>query len=153
VVTGTFQGAQSFGGANVPNNGQDDVFMVRYTAGGAHAWSAGVGSTAADRTNGASLDNHGGLLVAGYYSAAIDLGGGLLPFAGGTDGFVLKVDAAGTHAWSYRYGGAGGDSAGFAVADARDNVFVVGTFSGTADVADETFTTATAASFFVSYWP
>ncbi len=153
VLAGTFQGAQSFGGATLSNNGSDDIFLVRYTAGGAHAWSGGFGSTGADRANGTTLDNHGAMLVAGYYNAAIDFGGGLLPNAGGQDGFILKLNAAGTHAWSYRYGGNGSDSASAAVVDARDIVYVVGAFSGTADVADETFTSATFASFLVSYWP
>jgi hypothetical protein len=153
VLTGSYQGAQSFGGANLPNNGQEDFFLARFSAGGAHEWSAGFGSTASDRASAMMLDSHGAMLVAGSYAAAIDLGGGMLSHAGGSDAFLLKLRPDGTHAWSYRYGGTDGDAATSVAVDASDNVYVVGTFAGTADIAGETFTSATSASFLVSYWP
>lgn len=155
VVSGVYTGTQSFGGMMFMGKGATDAFVARYSSGGAHMWSLGAGTSAAEWATQVSIDSQGAAVVVGYFEDVdTNLGGMVLPNAGGRDVFAAKIGAGGTHIWSYRYGG-GLDDFGQAVAiDPFDTIFAAGTFRGTADVAGETFTTtASSASFLVSYWP
>lgn len=158
VVTGGFTGTQTFGGANLTDRGGGDVFIARFTAAGAHTWSTSIGGTSSDRALDVTLDSKGGALIAGYYNTAtMDFGGGhTLANAGQYDGYLLKLDATGAYAWSQHYGGTSYDYGNAVAVDALDNAYVVGTFTGTAAIGDDSFMAATAntsSSYLVSYWP
>lgn len=53
------------------------------------------------------VQRDGGVVLAGYVEAAVDLGGGTLPHGGGKDLAAFRLDSAGDHVWS----GAWGDEA------------------------------------------
>jgi len=66
-------------------------------------------------------------------SGAADFGGGLLTSAGESDAFAVKLDAAGNHVWSKRFGDSSFQEAFGIAADPAGNVVVTGRFEGTAD--------------------
>ncbi len=90
-------------------------------------WSTGYfGSLATDAAN--------DVLVTGALVGTVDFGGGPLTSAGGEDVFVVKLDQDGDHQWSARYGDAGAEQRGQAVAaDFEGNVLVAGIFDGSID--------------------
>ncbi len=74
------------------------------------------------------------VLVTGALVGSVDFGGGALTSAGGKDVFVVKLDETGAHQWSVRYGDAGTDQRGQAIAsDFEGNVLVSGVFDGSID--------------------
>lgn len=153
VVAGVYTNEQSWGGDSHTPVGAKDVFLARYTAGGAHDWSTSLGGNGTEQATDLAIDPDGNLILTGYFDADLDAGGGALENAGGQDVFVVKLNRAGEHAWSYRFGGGMDDYSQAAAADRYGIVYLIGTFQGTADVAGETFETDDTASFLVSYWP
>jgi len=102
-----------------------------YTAG--HLWSKRFGSTQpTEYGHAVTTDYAGNVIVIGtFYSA--DFGGGLITGAGFSDGFVAKFDASGNHLWSRRMSGTSDDWLSAVTTDPSGNIYVAGTFWGTAD--------------------
>jgi len=153
VVAGSFTNTQSWGGSEHTPVGGKDVFLARYTAGGAHDWSTSLGGSGSEHASELAIDLDGNLILVGYFDADMNLGGDDLANAGGQDVYVVKLMQNGDHAWSYRFGGGMDDYGQGAAVDRWGVAYVLGTFRGTADVAGESFETDTSASFLVGYWP
>ena len=66
------------------------------------AWARAYGGSSADQANSIQQTPDGGYIVAGWTSSF---------GAGGTDAWVLKLDASGTVVWQKTYGGSGDDFA------------------------------------------
>jgi hypothetical protein len=81
-----------------------------------------------------AVDAAGNAFVAGWFTGAIDLGGGPLPNAGGEDIYIAKYSPTGAHLWSKSFGDAFTNQwvMGLAV-DGSGNVAMVGTHLGTID--------------------
>lgn len=137
VVTGSYTGTVDFGGSPLASKGAD-IFLVSYTANGAHLWSKRLGGTdtADDRARAVAVDTAGNVFLTGFVSSAsIDFGGG--PRTGGTqDVFVASYSGAGTHRWSKRfpdtYQSSGNYGSTIGV-DASGRVCVGGGYSGAID--------------------
>jgi hypothetical protein len=132
-ATGSFEGVIDLGGGPLTSAGADDLFIVKYTAAGAHAFSKRIGGISFEDPSSISVDAAGNIYVTGAFTGVVDFGGGALTSAGLRDIFVLKLSSAGNHIWSRRFGGVGNDD-GIAVAvDALGNVFVVGEYEANID--------------------
>jgi hypothetical protein len=91
-------------------------------------WQAAFGGMGIDVPRGVAVDAHGDVYVVGYFEGEATFGAlGKKTSAGGSDGFLLKLDANGTPKWVRTFGGARDDSAN-AVAVHGDKVVVVGNF-------------------------
>ena len=109
VVAGSFEGSINFGGGNLSSAGSDDAFVAKLDFSGNHVWSKRFGDAEGDFVGGIGVDAAGNLLVTGNFRGGIDFGGGTLVSAGQRDIFLVKLDAAGNHRWSKRFGGATSD--------------------------------------------
>lgn len=105
-------------------------------------WVFRVGSTSNETVRDVAVDGAGNVYAVGTVVGAIDLGGGMLAPRGGTDVFVLALDASGVHRWSRRYGGASDDTATGLALDASGRPVVIGTFAATMTVGSTTHTAA-----------
>ena len=130
LAVGQFQGTIDVGGAaHTSPDGVDEFFVIKYGPGNVLEWSNAFGgsghvSVAFDKANNA--------LLSGTYVGDFDLGGTVLA-AQGTDIFVAKLDSAGEHVWSKRFGDQEfQEAAGVAALSAGASV-VVGRVSGTTD--------------------
>jgi hypothetical protein len=131
VVVGMFEGPIDFGGGALVSAGLRDAFVARLDPALDHLWSRRFGDGAEQSALGVAIDASGSVLVAGVFESTIDFGGGALTSAGAEDIFVAKLDNAGNHVWSKRFGGPGAQTAhSIAVAD---GVVVAGEFVGTVD--------------------
>lgn len=92
LMGGLFAGNVNFGGGLLINSGSADIVLARYSPAGAHQWSQRFGGTATDIANVVCVDAAGNLAMGGYFSAAVDFGGGTRLSGGGTDGWVAKFD-------------------------------------------------------------
>jgi len=151
VVTGAFVGTVDFGGGALTSvSGTNDVFVAKYTSAGAHVWSKSFGSTGDDRGNGVAVDSSGNVVVTGYFTYAVDFGGGALTSAGLKDIFLAKYSATGTHVWSQRFGGTSLESGNAVGIDNSGNIVMTGHFYGAVDFGGGPLSKPSAADVFVA---
>jgi hypothetical protein len=93
VVTGTFQGSASFGGATVSSTGYADLFVAKFAGTGAHRWSRNFGSTGADDFgDGAGIDpTTGDVVLSGAFQGRLNFGTGDLSSAGLYNAFLSRM--------------------------------------------------------------
>ena len=141
-VTGSFTGTADFdpgaGTANLTSAGSRDIFIAKYTAGGAYLWAFNIGSGGGDLGQAITLDGSANVYVTGYFqgSADFDPGAGTtnLVSTGGTDVFVSKYNAAGAYQWAFNVGSGGNNSLKMGIAiDGTANIYVAGALLNTAD--------------------
>jgi len=109
-----------------------DAFVVKFDAGGNRLWATYYGGGDSDWGNGIATDGSGNVVITGYTSSNNFpvLGAFQSNKAGGSDAFVVKLDALGSRIWATYYGGSGSDYAYGIVIDGSDNVVITGyTFS------------------------
>ena len=133
-VTGQFMDTVNFGGGSLNSAGLQDIFIVKYSASGAHLWSKRLGGVDSEYGYGIAVDTNGDVIVTGRFSCTVDLGGGTLTSAGAYDIFLAKYSGVnGAHVWSKRLGSTGYDYANDIAVDSNGNVMVTGQFQGTVD--------------------
>ncbi|MGD8415217.1 MAG: nucleotide-binding protein, partial [Candidatus Latescibacterota bacterium] len=136
VMTGSFAGTLDFGGGPLASAGGLDMFVVKLDEDGNHQWSRSFGGAAQQTPKSVDVDGDGNIVATGFFSGEVDFDGGPLTNTSASDVFVVKLDPAGSHLWSARYGNANaGDyhrARGVAV-DGADNIVVAGEFEGDID--------------------
>jgi hypothetical protein len=133
LVAGPFTGTVSFGGAPLVSAGGDDVYLAKLDAAGNHVWSRRYGDAEHQTAQALAMGSGGDLVLIGSFAGTIDLGGGPRQSAGGLDVFVARLDPAGAHLESDRYGGLA-DQRGRALSvDPSGGMVVAGDFSGALD--------------------
>ncbi|RZJ88220.1 MAG: hypothetical protein EOO60_11340, partial [Hymenobacter sp.] len=157
-VAGSFFGATAvFGGTTLPNTGAGyrDLFVSKLTDAGATAsfvWTQHAGGTRDEEVSGLGY-SEGILYLAGSFgSPAVTIGTTTLGTASATNGFIAKlVDTgpAGVFGWAQPIGGASVTQAAALVVNAAD-VYVTGSFSGTASLGTATLTSAGGTDIFVA---
>lgn len=111
VVTGYFGSQADFGGGGpLQSAGGDDVFVLRASQSTlATSWVKGFGTSTGERPAWIAAAPSGEVAVTGWMKAAINFGGGPLPFVGSDDVFLVRLAANGTHVGSQSWGGLGTD--------------------------------------------
>lgn len=127
------------------------VFVSRRDANGTCLWTRAITSrdalsplheTGTARVIGIALSSDDELYLAGSYADSLDLGGLFQASAGGTDGYLAKLDAAGSPIWLRTLSGTGAELLARPRVAPNGDVAVVGTFSGSITVGGNTFTSA-----------
>jgi hypothetical protein len=150
VVGGTFSDTLTLGGAQVASHGGTDAFVAKYTGAGAVLWAKALGGAGDERLGAAAAAWDGGLVAVGTFQEPIDLGGGERTATGGSDAFVVKLDADGEHVWSRAIGGAGFDRGTQVSIEPGGAVVVAGEFTGTLTLGATTLTSKGDADVFVA---
>jgi hypothetical protein len=138
VVAGTFAGSINLGGGALASAGSTDFFVAKLDSTGAYQWGKRFGDMNAQPLIRLAVDATGAILLHGSFQGTVDFGGGPLVSTGGaTMGpnlFVAKLDGAGNHLWSRRFGDSYANEAfgGVAVAPGG-GVVVGGYFEGVLD--------------------
>ena len=112
------------------------LFIVSY--GQNFHWAKSIGTTPGnDVGKSIAIDAAGNVYTTGYFTGITDFDPGAgstnLTSAGGTDIFILKLDAGGNLLWAKGIGSPGDDQGISLTLDASANVYVTGSFTGTAD--------------------
>lgn len=140
LVTGQFGGDLDVEGNLLINAGSDDGFLAKFDAQGNHLWSRGFGGPLGDISYGLAVDESGNAFVTGYFRDRVSFDGSTLVSVGASDIFVAKYASSGTHLWSRRLGGLGGDSGWALALDADANVVVTGNIQSTTGLNDDPLT-------------
>ncbi len=114
-----------------------DVFVLKLDANGNFIWVKSAGGLSYESVVSAQIGSNNSIYLTGYFigSGDFDPGPGvynMTPF-GGTDAFVMKLDASGNFVWAKQIGGIGDDDSGDIAIDSAQNIYVTGDFAGTAD--------------------
>lgn len=133
-VIGDFQDTVDFGTGPLTATGENaDIVVVKYSSTGVPLFSASYGDSSNQYATKIHVDANDDVLLVGRAFGKIDFGGGLLDAAGTDDVFVAKLDSQGNHVWSRLFGGIDPDRAERIATDASGDVYLTGTFTGSAD--------------------
>ncbi|MDC0740003.1 hypothetical protein [Polyangium mundeleinium] len=138
VVAGNLNETLTFSGCTLPQYGGSDAFVVRLAPDGSCVFGKTFGPAEDQRAYGLAIGPSNEILVTGEFAGTFDLGGGAtLKSRGGTDLFVLALDATGQHLWSRRFGSFG-NQVGRSIAVAPSGEIVVGgEYRGVLEFYDE----------------
>ncbi len=140
-TTGNFAGTADFGPFSLTSAatslGAHNTFVAKLDGAGNFAWAKRLGGSLGAGANGLVLDGVGSVYTTGTFAGTADFDPGPgtvnLTSAGSADIFVSKLDGAGNFTWAKRIGGADGDFSSAITRDVAGNVYLAGSFSGTAD--------------------
>ena len=150
LMTGYFSGSVDFGGGPLSSTAGENIFLAKFDAGGAHAWSKRFGDGGIQTGSGVALDAAGNVVLTGDFGAQLDFGGGPLQSGGASDVFLAKLDADGAHLWSKRFGDAANQAGRGVAVDPWGNVLIAGDFGGAIDFGAGSLVSSGGADSFVA---
>jgi hypothetical protein len=114
-----------------------DVFIQKLDAAGNLLWVKQLGGSSYVAGLCITTDINGSVYTTGYFEETADFDPGTgttnLTSHGNSDIFIQKLDAAGNLIWAKQIDGTGYDQALSIIIDAKDNLYTMGSFQGTAD--------------------
>ncbi|MEY4244061.1 MAG: hypothetical protein RLZZ245_1646, partial [Verrucomicrobiota bacterium] len=132
-LVGQFSGSITFGSTStLTSSGSSDGFLVKLDSTGTPLWSRKLGGTGADSVYSVTIGSAGEIALAGSFNGGATFGSITLSSAGAADAFAAKLDSSGTFLWAKRFGGTTADSARAAAFDGSGNLWVSGSFTGSA---------------------
>src|SRR4030095_7777723 len=70
-LAGGFYGAANFGGAVMTSAGDQDGFLAKYSAQGAHQWSRRFGGSYTEQVNSIATDSLGNVIATGFFQTSL----------------------------------------------------------------------------------
>ncbi|MCX5786419.1 MAG: SBBP repeat-containing protein [Elusimicrobia bacterium] len=111
------------------NEGDYDMFLVKYSTAGVKRWTRQLGTSLYDEGRGVAIDSSDNVYVSGYTAGGLDGNTN----AGGYDMFLVKYDSSGAKLWTKQFGTASSDLNSGVAADSSGNVYVTGSTEGGLD--------------------
>jgi hypothetical protein len=151
LVGGRFQGAASFGSTVLNSVGSDDIVIARYDNAGTVIRATRAGGLGNDRCWGVAVagDGSNDVVMTGFFADSAMFGGETVRGAGGGDMVVAKYNSGGAQQW-VRSGGGTAYDLGWDIATDGSDVYVVGSFFGTATIGNTTLQNAGGEDVFVA---
>jgi hypothetical protein len=145
-VAGIFNGTATFGTTTLTAPtapGTENMFLVKYDAGGNVLFAKGYGTSTGIYINPAmAVDPAGNVFLGGAFADTLDFGGSTMPLSAiGLDAFAVKISPSGTSLWADHFGYNGGPYAVLSIAVGPDgNPVVAGSAAGTIILGGTTWT-------------
>ncbi|HEV7351294.1 SBBP repeat-containing protein [Telluribacter sp.] len=149
-VTGYFQGSATFGSTTLNAYGGNDVFVAKYNSSGAVQWVQPAGGVSTEQGRSIAVDGNGNVYVTGSFQGGATFGFTTLNPRGSNDVFVAKYNSSGEVQWAHQAGGTDYDEVQGIAVDGSGNVYVSGTFYGSATFGNSTLTSIGGADVFVA---
>ncbi|MDQ3046825.1 MAG: SBBP repeat-containing protein [Bacteroidota bacterium] len=149
-VTGEIESTAKFGSVSISSNGDNDIFIAKYSTTGSLLWVKKLGGgTKSDKGFGISISGSS-IYITGKFEGTGNFAGTTLSAAGGKEIFIAKYSTAGVFQWVKKAGGTGNDE-GYAVSsDISGNAYVTGYFSGTASFSGTSITSKGGTDVFIA---
>lgn len=138
-ISGRFKGTFSAGGFTLVSAGGYDLFVAKFNSSGTMQWLRRGGGQFDDFDHRLAIDASGNVYVTGGFQSVADFntpsasGKNELVSAGGLDIFIAKYNSAGALQWLRRGGGAVNDRGNDIAIDGNNNIYIIGSFTGTAN--------------------
>lgn len=148
-ITGNFDGVADFDpGSNTFNlisAGEMDTYLVKLTSDGNFIWGKSFGGTLSDTAEEFCIDNSGNIFITGYFAGQADFDPDIsvnsLDAQLGTDSYVVKFTSSGNFCWVKQFGNTIKLESYSIDLDANENIYITGSFYGTADFNPDAGTT------------
>ena len=140
-VTGNFQGKADFdpGSGTDPHTsaGLEDIFLTKINSDGSYGYTKTMGGTDHDFGQSVAIDSSDNIYITGYFSGTANFNpsgtADSHTSAGEEDIFLTKIGSDGSYGYTKTMGGTDHDYGRSVAVDISDNVYITGSFSGTAD--------------------
>jgi hypothetical protein len=134
-VSGFFFGTVSFGSIPLVSYGGWDIFAAKLDAGGNWLWATHAGGTSMSIEEGwgIALDSSANVCLTGNFSGTATFGSTPLIASGNNDIFAAKLSPSGSWLWAVKAGGTANDVGKAVATDSQGNIYITGSFSGTAN--------------------
>jgi hypothetical protein len=141
-LAGAFAGGANFGGGALASAGLRDLFLAKFGPTGTFGFAKRFGDASDQQSTAMLVDYTDNVYWTGYFAGAVNFGGSALTSAGGNDAFLVKLDTAGAHLWSKKFGDAG-DQRGIGLGpDHWGNIDLALDFTGSMDLGNGNITSA-----------
>jgi hypothetical protein len=129
---GATVGTMTIGGTTLMSAGYADLFVARFTSGGALTWAFGAGGAGGEIARAIATLPDGSAYIVGQFAYNWSFGSTELWPTSGADAFLGKLDANGTPLWAVGIGDQGDQNAtAVSVAQTDGSVYVGGTYTNT----------------------
>ncbi len=132
LVAGYFQAASmSFDTTTINNQGNFDMFVVKYSSSGNVLWVDGRGGNNEEKAYAITTDGSNNVVVSGaFLSSSVLFDVDTINYSGGayTDIFTVKYTSAGNVSWANCEGGTYLDEPNAAVMDINGNTYIAGIY-------------------------
>ncbi len=129
------------------NESSEATVIVEVVTAVPTGWAKSFGSAGTDKVYAITHDTAGNVYITGKFSDTVDFDPGvksaLYASAGKTDAFLAKYSTAGEFQWVRTIGGVDNDAGMALTVDLSNNVYIVGTYTGTIAVDAKTGTNLT----------
>lgn len=157
-VAGHFQGSYQLGPASLNSEKNErnrytsqEAFVAKLGVDGEWIWASQAKPGGYSKAHSIAVDSQGNSYITGQFRGTAQFGAISLETAGFDDIFVAKLDRNGNWVWAQRAGGDSSFDNALAIAlDQQNNVYVTGTFSGTADFGRDVLSVDVASNLFVA---
>jgi hypothetical protein len=156
-LAGNFAGSMNISGTPLSSSGNTDIFLAKYTSGGAFIWAKKAGGSAMDHVSGIAVYDTLGCAITGEaYSNPITFGTIPVAHSGMTntfDSYVARYDQNGTVLWAKGAGGADDDIGRDVTFDTQGNLYACGDYaSATFGFGGATITNSNANGTFTDFY-
>ncbi len=129
-VVGGFQGTATFGNLTLNSAGGTDGYVLKCTAQGLPLWANRFGDSGPDICSFMAVHPSGTVYISGTFNGTVPFGTQTLTSSGGTDIFLMRINATGTVSWAVRAGGLNNDYTGGLQYGANGRIYLGGRFTG-----------------------
>jgi len=136
AVIGSYRSEMEVAKDNLFCEGDVDIALIMLGPDGEPKWGRSWGAMGPDEGRAVAFDKDGNLYVLVEFSRTVDFGGGKLQSAGNRDIGVIKLDPAGKHVWSRRFGAQLDELAVSLAVDPAGSVLLTGSFDDVLDFGD-----------------
>jgi hypothetical protein len=153
-LTGTYEDSIQVGNTTYISAGFEDLIVVKLDGNGVFQWTFSAGGPDADRGLGIDVDAAGNAWVTGFFVGSTQIGDTSFTAFGGfadQDIISLKLDAAGNFEQALHLGGTANDLGKDIIIDGSGNMYCTGSFRGTAQIGDSSFSAVNSDIFLFKY--
>ncbi|MBM3864200.1 MAG: hypothetical protein FJ385_09700, partial [Verrucomicrobia bacterium] len=150
VIGGVFSTATTIGTTTLNSAGSQDIVLAKLDADGNPLWTKRFGGTSSDNLWAVTADVDDQLFLTGQFAGSITFGTTTLTSSGSSDGFIVKLDAAGDVVWARRIGGTGSDIAYAVALDDDGRIAVAGQFTSSGTFGSVVLSSAGGTDAFVT---
>lgn len=140
-AVGSFTDTLILGNNTLVSAGDKDIFIVKFDNNRNVLWAKRAGTIYFDIGSSIVCDSVGNAFIAGICTGNISFGNIYLPFIGGADIFMAKLDPNGNYVWAIREGGGATDSGNELALDGLGHLYLQGCFGSTAEFGNVSVTT------------
>jgi hypothetical protein len=130
VVAGLFYDQMQVGAEMLVGMGSDDAFMAKFSPEGTPLWARKFGGADSDTAYDIAVTSSGNLLVTGSFKGTVTAADETFTSKGNEDIFLLMLNQEGDLVWSKQFGERYRDFGQRVAVDSRDQIVLLGTFSG-----------------------